>query len=161
MCVGSRLGPTRCIDTFLPGGSRLLGPLPVDVGGVVPHRFLRDVQRTSYLPITHTLCQGPYHLELPLGERRGSEVRTSGPAALEGIEHLLGELWGDYGIPGVDLTPPADQRDDSGHVAALNMAGHHTSCMPASRALDILQCSSSVPFVLSHQALTRRADSKR
>jgi hypothetical protein len=26
MCVGSRLGPTRCIDTFLPGGSRTENP---------------------------------------------------------------------------------------------------------------------------------------
>src|SRR5918995_4810075 len=67
--------------------------LPVDIRGVVPDRLLRDAKRPGYLPVAHTLRQGPYHLELPLGKRRRSELRTPGPAALEGIEHLLGEVW--------------------------------------------------------------------
>src|SRR5829696_7890604 len=93
-------------NAFSYGVDDGLGPiedvqLPVDVRGVVAHRFLRDVQRTSDLPIAHTLSQGPYHLELPLGERRG-QPRAPGTSPLEGAEHLLGELWGDYGIPGVN-----------------------------------------------------------
>ena len=50
-----------------------LGPvedvqLPVDARGLVAHR-LRDPERVCYLPVAHTLSQGPYHLDLSLGKR--------------------------------------------------------------------------------------------
>src|SRR5918994_1538283 len=93
-------------DAFPHGVDYRLGSvedvqLPVDVGGVVPDRLLRDAQRTCYLPVAHALGQGLYDFELPLGQRR-SERSPPWPAALEGVEHLLGEVWGDYGIPRVD-----------------------------------------------------------
>ena len=94
-------------DTFPHGVDHRLGSvedvqLPVDVGGVVAYRLLRDAQRTCYLPVAHALGQGLYDLELPLGQR-GSELSTTlESAALEGVEHLLGEVGGDYGIPRED-----------------------------------------------------------
>src|SRR5918995_1622311 len=68
-------------DAFPHGVDHRLGSVedvqfPVDVGGVVTYRLLRDAQRTCYLPVAHALGQGLYDFELPLGQRR-SEVSTT------------------------------------------------------------------------------------
>src|SRR5918998_1747184 len=94
-------------DAFPHGVDHRLGSvedvqLPVDVGGVVAHRLLRDTQRTRYLPVAHALGQGLYDFQLPLGQRRGEMSTPLDLTALEGVEHLLGEVRGDYGIPSVD-----------------------------------------------------------
>src|ERR671913_2354707 len=67
-------------DAFPHGVDHRLGSvedvqLPVDVGGVVAYRLLRDAQRSGYLPVAHALGQGPYYFELSVGQRR-SEVGT-------------------------------------------------------------------------------------
>src|SRR4028119_2273756 len=94
-------------DALPDGVDDGLGPvedvqLPVDVRGVVAHGLLRDAEGTGDLTIAHALRQGPYTPQLPPGERRGRELRAPGSAALEGVEHLLGEVGGDDGVPRVD-----------------------------------------------------------
>src|SRR5918998_3499880 len=76
--------------------------LPVNVRGVVPHGLLRDAKSVGNLPVALALGQGPYDLEFSVCER-GHQLRPAWPlAALKGAQHLLGELWGDDGIPGVN-----------------------------------------------------------
>src|SRR4028119_1946076 len=72
-----------------------LGPvedveLPVDVRGVVAHGLLRDAEGTGDLTVAHALRQGPYNLQLPVGERRGGELRAPAPAAPAGVAHPAG-----------------------------------------------------------------------
>src|SRR5918998_5261553 len=76
--------------------------LPVDVRCVVAYGLLRDAKSVGYLPVALALGQGPYDLEFSVCER-GHQLRPAWPlAALEGAQHLLGELWGDDGVPGVN-----------------------------------------------------------
>src|ERR671920_1075130 len=81
-------------DAFPHGVDHRLGSvedvqLPVDVGGVVPDRLLRDAKSVGYLPVAHAPGESPYDLELPLGQRRGETSSLPRPSALEGVEHLL------------------------------------------------------------------------
>src|ERR671910_1060369 len=77
-------------DAFPHGVDHRLGSvedvqLPVDVGGVVAYRLLRDAQRTCYLPVAHALGQRLYDFEFPLCQRRSVRGTLPWPAALEGV----------------------------------------------------------------------------
>src|SRR5215212_2305863 len=77
-------------DALPDGVDHRLGPiedvqLPVDVGGVVVYRLLRNAQRVSYLPVALALSQSPYDLQLSISEGRHQPLARRALSALEGV----------------------------------------------------------------------------